>query len=455
MQVKLDQHNFLVLGLGKSGIAAARWLSARQAKVSAADSMLDAAGFEALQPTLPNVALIAGEFSDALLADIDVIVISPGIALDSPIIVAAKAKDIAVIGDVELFAQFCPARSSIIGITGSNGKTTVTTLVGKICEAAGLNVVVAGNIGLPVMEAIDQAAPNVFVLELSSFQLETTQSLKLHAATMLNLSQDHMDRHADMQAYAIAKARIFYHAAVQVLNLDDAWSMVMARSGVKQHCFGLQPSMSEQDLGLLEIDGEMWIARGDEALMPVCNIKLIGAHNVANVMAAILLCIPIGIAQSTIVETISEFLGLPHRVQWVTSHQEVDYINDSKATNVGAAVAAIEGLAQDIVLIAGGEGKGQDFAPLAGVANKLNAVVLIGKDAAKIESVLLSEEVAMYHAADMHEAVTIAQKMAKAGDAVLLSPACASFDMYQNYEQRGDAFTEAVMRLTEAGEVSK
>ncbi len=455
MQIDLTKQVFLVLGLGQSGLATLRWLVAQGAAVRAADSQCSAAHVQALRAEYPEVSVSTGEFENALLEQVEVIVVSPGISTEIPLLQAAKTQGIAIIGDVELFAQFRPTNAKVIGITGSNGKTTVTTLVGKMCEAAGLKTVVAGNIGLPVMQALVEPTPDVYVLELSSFQLETTSSLMLDAATMLNLTEDHMDRYDEIQSYAIAKARIFYNAAVQVLNRDDAWSMLMARPQLKQVTFGLNAPENSADFGLVEGENGLWLAQGEQPLMNVSELKLIGTHNLANVMAAMGLSDAIGIPQHAMLKALYDFDGLPHRVQWVAEHQDVDYFNDSKATNVGATIAAVEGLTQPVVLIAGGEGKGQDFSPMTKVAEQLSAVVLIGRDAPLIEEVMLPTSVPMYQALDMSEAVNISKKLAKAGDAVLLSPACASFDMFDHYQHRGEAFISAVQQLTQVSGVQQ
>jgi UDP-N-acetylmuramoylalanine--D-glutamate ligase len=293
--------------------------------------------------------------------------------------------------------------------------------------------------------------PDVYVLELSSFQLETTSNLVVDAATMLNLSEDHMDRYASMQDYAIAKARIFYNAKLQVLNRDDAWSMLMARAKLPQVTFGLDEGEDEHSYGLRTIDGETWLSCGEHDLMNVRDLKISGLHNAANALAAIALCRGIGIDYVPVIQTLYNFKGLPHRVEWVANIDDVDYFDDSKGTNVGATCAALSGLSQKVVLIAGGDGKGQDFSPLKQpVSDNARAVVLIGRDAPLIEKELLETGVALYHAADLPEAVNIARKLAQAEDAVLLSPACASFDMFKNYVHRAEVFVDAVKRLEQA-----
>lgn len=451
MQIALKDKKVLVLGLGETGLSALRWLHCQGARLSVADTRDNPPGIEALKAELPEVSIHAGAFTAALFSDVDLAVVSPGVPLNEPEIQAAIRRGIAVVGDVELFAQYRPASAKVIAITGANGKTTVTTLVGEMCKAAGLKTIVAGNIGLPVLDALSMETPDVYVLELSSFQLETTSSLQVDAATMLNLSEDHMDRYASMQDYAIAKARIFYNAKLQVLNRDDAWSMMMARSKLAQVTFGLSANADEHSYGLLQEDGETWLSCGDHSLMNVQDLKIAGLHNAANALAAIALCRGIGLDYAPIIQTLYNFKGLPHRVEWVANIDDVDYYDDSKGTNVGATCAALSGLPQKVVLIAGGDGKGQDFSPLKdAVSENARAVVLIGRDAALIEKELLQTAVPLYRATDLPEAVNIAKKLAQVSDAVLLSPACASFDMFKNYVHRAEVFVNAVNCLKDA-----
>ncbi len=446
--MQLKDKQILVLGLGETGLSALRWLNRQGARLSVADTRENPPGVDTLNAELPHVTLHTGAFTPALFEDKDLVISSPGIPLSDPEIQAAIARGVPVVGDVELFAQFRPAGAKVIAITGANGKTTVTTLVGEMCKAAGLNTIVAGNIGLPVLDALSMPTPDVYVLELSSFQLETTSHLVIDAATMLNLSEDHMDRYDGMQSYAIAKARIFYNAKLQVLNRDDAWSMLMSRPKLQQVTFGLNAPDDAQAYGLREVDGETWLCCGDHDLMNIRDLKIAGLHNAANALAAIALCRGIGLEYAPIMQTLYNFKGLPHRVEWVAEIDEVDYYDDSKGTNVGATCAAIAGLPRKVVLIAGGDGKGQDFSPLKQpVAENARAVVLIGRDAKLIEEELLETGVAMYHAADLPEAVNIAKKVAQSGDAVLLSPACASLDMFKNYVHRAEVFVAAVKRL--------
>lgn len=445
MTIALKDKQVLVLGLGDTGLSALRWLGRQGARLSVADTRDNPPGVEALKAELPEVKLCTGPLTAAIFQGVELVVASPGVPLSEPEIQAAIQRGVTVVGDVELFAQYRPAGAKVIAITGSNGKTTVTTLVGEMCKAAGLKTIVAGNIGLPVLDALGMETPDVYVLELSSFQLETTSSLVADAATMLNLSEDHMDRYASMQEYAIAKARIFYNAKLQVLNRDDAWSMLMARVKLPQVTFGLEAADDEHGYGLNKVDGELWLSCGAHELMNMRDLKITGLHNAANALAAIALCRGIGMDYVPIIQTLYSFKGLPHRVEWVANIDDVDYYDDSKGTNVGATCAALSGLSQKVVLIAGGDGKGQDFSPLKQhVTDNARAVVLIGRDAPLIEKELLDTDVPLYHAADLPEAVNIARKLAQAGDAVLLSPACASLDMFRNYVHRAEVFVAAV-----------
>lgn len=456
MKLELKNKRVLVLGLGETGLSVLRWLHAQGARLSVADTREKPPGIEALKAELPQVSIHTGAFKASIFAELDLIVASPGVPLSEPEIQAAISRGINVVGDVELFGQYRPASAKVIAITGANGKTTVTTLVGEMCKAAGLKTIVAGNIGLPVLDALSMEAPDVYVLELSSFQLETTSNLHIDAATMLNLSEDHMDRYASFQDYAIAKARVFYNATLQVLNRDDAWSMMMARAKLAQVTFGLSAITAENSdsanaYGLQERDGETWLVEGEKALINLRDLKIVGLHNAANALASVALCRGIGIDYVPIIQTLYNFKGLPHRVEWVANIDDVDYYDDSKGTNVGATCAALNGLPQKSILIAGGDGKGQDFTPLAdAVAENARAVVLIGRDAPLIEAALLATAIPLYQAVDLPEAVNIAKKLAHSGDAVLLSPACASFDMFKNYVHRAEVFVSSVLNLKDS-----
>jgi UDP-N-acetylmuramoylalanine--D-glutamate ligase len=444
----------LVLGLGDTGLSMARWLARQGAVLRLADSRANPPHAERLRAELPRAELFLGPFQDACFAGIDLIAISPGVPLGDPQVAAAVARGVEVVGDIELFARALPrARTKVIAITGANGKTTVTSMAGAMCQRAGLDTVVAGNIGLPVLDALTEIeggrpAPAVFVLELSSFQLETTSTLNADAATVLNVTQDHMDRYAGMGDYAAAKARIFLGSGVQVLNREDAYSRGMALPSRRVESFGLNGPTTASEWGLVSANDEDWLARGGDKLMRAAELPVAGLHNAANALAALALCSAIDLPMAPLLAALREFKGLPHRVERVATIDDVTFYDDSKGTNVGATVAALNGMREKVVLIAGGDGKGQDFAPLRdAVAGHARAVVLIGRDGPKIGAALSGCGVPLVAAKDMDEAVATGLREAQAGDAVLLSPACASFDMFRNYEHRAQVFVAAVQKL--------
>jgi UDP-N-acetylmuramoylalanine--D-glutamate ligase len=451
----------VVLGLGDTGLSMTRWLARQGARVRVADSRAAPPHAGALARELPQVPLATGAFSVDTFRDIDCIAISPGIdRREAPIAQSAK-QGIPVVGDVELFAQALPrsaARSArVLAVTGSNGKSTVTAMAGDICRSAGRSTTVAGNIGVPVLDALAEAegapaAPEVFVIELSSFQLETASSLTPDAATMLNLTEDHLDRYDGMEDYAAAKSRVFAGSGIQVLNRDDRWSMNMARAGRTLFTFGLSRPGTGREWGLMDEPAGRALANGSRRLMPLDELPVTGLHNAANALAALALTRAIGLPDEAATEALRRFQGLPHRAQRVAEVGGVVFYDDSKGTNVGATVAALAGIGRPAVLIAGGEGKGQNFAPLASaVARYARAVVLIGRDAARIGEALEETGVPLEHARDMDAAVAAAQRAAREGDAVLLSPACASFDMFRDYRHRGEAFVAAVRARARAG----
>jgi UDP-N-acetylmuramoylalanine--D-glutamate ligase len=458
MKTELKNKKVLVLGLGETGRSALRWLAKQGAILSAADSRDNPPNMDDLIRRMSQVTYHTGQFKREVLLNAELIVISPGVSLNDPAVQVAIKQGIPVIGDVELFAQYRSKNVKVIGITGSNGKTTVTTLVGEICKEAGLKTIVAGNIGLPVLDALQMETPDIYVLELSSFQLETTSSLHLDAATVLNVCEDHMDRYASVAGYAAAKARILAHAKVAVLNRDDLITVAMRSENAVT--FGLNTAPTAKDLGLIDEAGVQYLSSGQRKLCKTSELKISGLHNVANALAAAGLCAAVGIEKIAIAHALRDFKGLPHRVEWVANIDDIDFYDDSKGTNVGATCAAILGMTknvngyykpQKVVLIAGGDGKGQDFTPLApALQANSHAVVLIGRDAPIIEAVLAKINIPIYHALDLPEAVKIAKKVAKAGDAVLLSPACASFDMFKNYVHRAEVFVEAVKQLQQA-----
>ena len=417
--------------------------------------------------SLPQIPLATGAFSAATLRGADFVAISPGLdRRDAPVADAVR-RGIPGVGDVELFAQALRdpvthhlslvTAPKVLAVTGSNGKSTVTAMAGEVCRAAGRRTVVAGNIGLPVLDALgaieDGAeAPEVFVLELSSFQLESTASLEPDAAAMLNLTEDHLDRYDDMAGYAAAKARVFSGQGVQVLNRDDPRSMDMARPGRTVFTFGGGQPRTDREWGIGPARGGDALLRGPHALMRLAQMPVAGLHNAENALAAHALAYAVGAPDEALARAMVSFEGLPHRMQKVIEHGGVLFLDDSKGTNVGATVAALAGLRRPVVLIAGGDGKGQDFAPLApAVAARARAVVLIGRDAEKLARALAGTGVPVERAAGMDEAVQAAFRASRAGDAVLLSPACASYDMFRDYVHRAEAFVAAVRKLARSG----
>lgn len=464
MKLSLNNKRVLVLGLGETGLSAVRWLTDQGALLTVADTRENPPGLDLLKAELPHVKVHTGAFKADVFNEAEMIVASPGVPLSTPEIQSVIARGVPVVGDVELFAQHISPAVKVIAITGANGKTTVTSLVGEMCKVTGLNTVVAGNIGLPVLDIFRMDTPDVVVLELSSFQLEITNSLKVDAATVLNVTEDHMDRYASFADYAAAKARIFNHAKVKVINREDSYSSAMVDASSISVNFGLNTPANQQEFGLLTQSGITYLVQGTTTLLPLNEMKLTGLHNAANALAALALCRAIGLDLEPLLNTLKTFKGLPHRVEWVANINDVDFYDDSKGTNVGATCAAIAGMtknevAQKVVLIAGGDGKGQDFSPLLSVVEgNARAVVLIGRDAPVIEQALMSSDIPRYLAVDLPEAVNIAYKVAQPGDAVLLSPACASFDMFKNYVHRAEVFIAAVMSLqshTQKAEASR
>jgi UDP-N-acetylmuramoylalanine--D-glutamate ligase len=443
--------NVLVLGLGETGLSLVRFLVAQGARVRAADSRDLPPALAVLRVEFPEVEINCGVFSEATFSDMDLIAISPGVPLSDTAVQRAIARGLPVVGDIELFAQTLTPGSKVIAITGSNGKTTVTSMVGAMCRSAGMDTEVAGNISPAVLDVLlrrTEKQPDVWVLELSSFQLETLSTLNADAATVLNISEDHLDRYADINAYAVAKARVFQGAGTQVLNRDDARSLAMRLEGRKQVTFGLNVPLQDNDFGIQHCDGELWLMQGQQRLMPAGELQVAGQHNVANALAALALCRTINLPMPALLSALRLFKGLPHRVEWVAEFNQVKYYDDSKGTNVGATVAALQGLGRTAVLIAGGEGKEQDFSPLYPVvAQYARAVVLIGHDADRIAAALQGCGVAVVHARDMADAVRQSAALAQPGDAVLLSPACASFDMFRNYQHRAEVFVSAVQTV--------
>jgi UDP-N-acetylmuramoylalanine--D-glutamate ligase len=434
----------LIVGLGATGMSCARFLSRRGIEVAVTDSRQQPPALADIQKELPQVALFVGGFAAEAFARAERIVVSPGVSLQEPLLIDAKQRGVEIIGDIELFARTVVA--PVIAVTGSNGKSTVTTLLGAMARRAGKDVRVGGNLGTPALDLIGEHEPDLYVLELSSFQLETVQNLRCQAATVLNISPDHLDRYDSMQSYAQAKQRIYAGARIQVVNRDDPFASALARTGGACVGFGLGTPLDE-DFGLREGEGGNWIVKGEESWMPVSEVRMRGRHNLANALAALALGDAAGLSRQAMLQALREFQGLPHRTQWAGEFRGVSWFNDSKATNIGAALAAIHGFDGPLVLIAGGQGKGADFRQLAaGIDERVRAVVLLGEAAGEIQQALQGK-VETQAAVNMTDAVSKAAELAQAGDTVLLSPACASFDMFNGYQHRGDVFMQAVKEL--------
>lgn len=481
----------LVLGLGESGLAMARWCARHGARVRVADTREAPANLPALRAHVPDAEFIGGPFAPSLLEGVALVAISPGLSpLDAAVVAlldGARERAVPVWGEIELFARALAGLKSaqgyaprVLAITGTNGKTTTTALAGALVQRAGKTVGVAGNISPSALDKLTECVdagtlPDVWVLELSSFQLETTHTLDADAATILNITQDHLDWHGSMAAYAAAKGRIFGTGTVRVLNRQDAEVMAFAGKRGGDVTFGTDEPATPESLGLLRDGGIPWIVLAEadhddlpkparrkkggatpaapvpvrlKRLMPADALRIRGLHNATNAMAALALCRAIGLPASALLHGLRDYAGEPHRVELIAAFDDIEFFDDSKGTNVGATVAALSGLSKRVVLIAGGDGKGQDFSPLAApVAQYARAVVLIGRDAPRIRAALAESGVELVEAATLEAAVQEAAARAQAGDAVLLSPACASFDMFRNYEHRAQVFHEAVVAL--------
>lgn len=437
----------VIVGLGKTGVAVARYLQARGERFAVTDSRVQPPGLDELKTINPQVHCLLGDISAELCSKAARIILSPGIALSHPALHQARAAGVEIIGDIELFVR--EARSPIVAITGSNGKSTVTALTAHLLNHAHKRALIGGNFGTPALDLLSEAKPDFYVLELSSFQLETTHSLSAAAAAVLNISEDHMDRYADITAYAEAKARIYHRAKVAVFNADDRETQRELERAKHRVAFSLLDENA--DYALVRINGKHWLSAHQEPFISQTALPLQGDHNAANVLAAVALCEAVGLPVEKLRDGLRSFQGLPHRCVLVREREGVRYFNDSKATNVGSALAAINGLsnvvAGKIVLIAGGDAKGQDLSPLTTVLRQhVSAMILIGKDANRLAAIS-PEPVTTLHADSLHQAVALASAHAQAGDVVLLSPACASLDMFKDYADRGDQFTRLVEAL--------
>jgi len=434
----------LLVGLGATGVSCARYLRRLGQAVRVLDSRAEPPGLAQLGALRDTLDLRLGGFDTAALDGVTEVVVSPGVSLDEPLLVEARRRGLTLSGDIEIFARAAPA--PIAAITGSNGKSTVTSLLAALATAGGLKVRAGANLGTPALDLLEGEVPDLYVLELSSFQLETTDSLRPRAACILNITPDHIDRHGSFERYAAAKARILSGAQGIVLNRDDR--LVMAMWDGRTPCirFGLDaPGMGEY--GVVDAPAGPTLARGAQRLLPAARLKLRGRHNVANALAALAMAEAVGLEPAGLTAALADFPGLPHRAEWVAERGGVTWINDSKGTNVGAAVAAITGMDGPVVLIAGGDGKGADFRPLAEAARgQVRAAVLLGRDAPALERALAGV-CPTVRVAGIEDAVLEAARLAKAGDTVLLSPACASTDMFSDYTERGSRFAAAARGL--------
>jgi UDP-N-acetylmuramoylalanine--D-glutamate ligase len=483
----------LVLGLGESGLAMARWLAVDGFELRVADTRTEPPQRASLAADCPSAEFIGGAFSPWLLDGVELVAISPGLAPTLPDVAAllklAKAGKVEVVGEIELFARGLARLKAergyapkVVGITGTNGKTTTTRLAGLLLERSGMTVAVAGNIAPAVLDVLRDALagdslPEAWVLELSSFQLATMRSLECDAAVVLNVTQDHLDWHGTVDAYAAAKARIFSPKTIQVLNRGDERVMAMARRSADVATFGADAPSGGNAYGLLLDNGITWLVWAEDLsppgrrrrtnpevpaplpeihlhrLMPTDALQIRGRHNAANALAALALARAVGCPLGPLLHALRSYRGEPHRVKPIATVGGVEYVDDSKGTNVGATVAALDGLGGEgrkLVVILGGDGKGQDFGPLVDpIVRHARAVVLIGRDAPAIRAVLEqgARGVTLHGADTLPEAVETAAAEAREGDAVLLSPACASLDMFRNYVHRAEVFADAVREL--------
>lgn len=439
-----QHYDSVIIGLGLTGLACARYLAGQGERFAVADTRAEPPQLAALQAELPEVPVFLGDLAAAPLATAGRLIVSPGLSVREPAIAAARDAGVPVVGDIELFSLAVTA--PVVAVTGANGKSTVTSLVAEMARTAKRRVAAGGNLAPPALDLLSEPDVELYLLELSSFQLETTYSLNAAAAAVLNISADHMDRYSGMQDYADAKARIYAGDGVMVINRDDPLVAAMHEPDRKTLYFTLaDPGIEEAVFGLRD----NWLVRGAQRLLPISEVMMKGSHNLANALAALALGSAIGLPMVAMLETLRRFNGLPHRCQWIARKYSADWIDDSKGTNVGASIAAIEGLADDenLVLIAGGDGKGADFTDLAAaMIGRVHTAILLGRDAERIAEVV-PESIAVIRVHDMDAAVAAAAERVRPGDKVLLSPACASLDMFRDYKQRGEIFAAAVRAL--------
>lgn len=446
----------VIVGLGKTGLSCARYLHSLGEVFMVTDSRLTPPGLAEFRVEFPDVTLELGGFREETFVNAVELIVSPGISLQTPEIQAALKAGVSITGDIDIFSR--AASAPIVAVTGSNGKSTVVSLLGAMAREDGLRVSVGGNLdgaeAAPALDLLRKGPSDLYILELSSFQLETTDHLGAEAAVILNISDDHMDRYATLQEYKDAKQRIFRGCRHAVVNRDDAASAPAYVQDLVTHSYGLDFDLDRplsNAWGLLRNEGQDYLTFGEETLVPARDLKIAGKHNLSNALAALALGTAIGLSRDSMVTALKKFPGLPHRCQWVRSLRGVDYYNDSKGTNVGASVVAVESLGElvtgSIVLIAGGIDKEADFSPMRPVVEKfVKLAVLIGRDAKKIAAALKGATETIF-AETLPEAVAVSAARAVSGDAVLLSPACASFDMFTDFTHRGRVFTEAVEGL--------
>ncbi len=440
---------YLIAGLGKTGQSIARYLSRRHQPFKVFDTRTKVQNLDEFLTEFPETDIFLGEMPEAEMVSIQAVITSPGVSLEHPVLANLAKRGVPIFGDIECLAR--ESRAPMIAITGTNGKSTVTTLVGEMAKAAGITTAVAGNIGDAVLDVLDDGHEYaLWVLELSSFQLELTTSLAPIAATILNVTPDHLDRHHTLEAYIAAKQRIYTHTRDVICNRDDMSTTPTTNTMTNVSSFGFDEPETGQ-WGIRLHQEEHYLAYGHECFLAVDKMRIKGKHNWVNALAACALAHAIDISFDVMKDVLQRFAGLPHRTQWVRTLNQVDWINDSKGTNVGATISAITGLSGartgKIVLIAGGQGKGADFQDLrTSMQDHVRAMVLIGEDANKLDAAL-HDVVQIEHATSLEMAVNTAQKFAQPGDVVLLSPACASLDMFRDYNHRGEVFTAAVEAL--------
>jgi len=436
----------IVLGLGQTGLSCVRFLLKRGCDIAIMDTREQPPSLAEMHADYPDIQVKTGGLDRDLIQQAGMIVLSPGIDPRLPEIVEAQQAGIEIVGDIELFARY--ANAPIIAITGSNGKSTVTTLLAEMAIAAGKTVQVGGNLGTAALDLIIEPAPDFYIVELSSFQLETVSSLNALASTVLNITADHLDRYDNEQAYHNAKARIFSGDGVMVINHDDELVKQLAKHSRQQIGFSLNKD-NGAELSVMDYDGDLWLSHHGKPLLAVTSLKVVGKHNIANALAALALGTAMTLAMTEMLSALQQYQGLAHRCRLVLDYDGIRWFNDSKATNVGACIAAIEALVDSgkVILIAGGVGKAQDFSALTPVVERdVRAVIVLGKAASLIAKVI-PNTIPTYHVELLTDAVLKAQSISHAGDNVLLSPACASFDMFSDYQARGNAFEQAVQEL--------